>query len=289
MNEQMPNLLVSDSEKQKSSWYKAMYDYTIAKAQSVNNRDYTEENINAANGIVSKRTFEEVLRPFQGTDSGKLKDLPGEIRDTDFITPIREKNMGEYIELPYKFFTTVSDPDAVMKRSYEVQQQVLKMLQEEFVKIVEASQKGETEVEMPDLKEEAEKLMDDFFDEKAINAQNTLKLINSLTEFDRMRIQAFFYWWATEEFYTIRSIENGEIIKKVISPLKAFPIPNGEDFVEDYDAFVYAEDSSFQQFLESHINSNDFDKEEIDYIQKITIDSQTGRLSVPITDRKSVV
>jgi hypothetical protein len=281
MNEQMPNLLVSDSEKQQSSWYKSMYDYTIAKAQSVNNRDYTEENLNAANGIVSKNTFEEVLRPFQA-DGSKLKDLPGEIRDTDFITPIREKNMGEYIELPYKFFTTVSDADAVMQRSFEVQQQILDMLQEEFIKIVEASQQGETQVELPDFKELAEKKMADFFDEKAIKSQNTLKLINSLTDFDRLRIQSFFYWWATEEFYTIRTIENGEIIKKTISPLNAYPIPNGEDFVEDYDAFVYTEDCSYQQFLESYVNDDNFDKEELEYIRQITVDSKSGRMSIPL-------
>lgn len=282
MDAVMPNLLVSDSEKQKSTWYKPMYDYVIGRAQTLNDREYTDENIKAANGIVSKKTFEEVLRPFSGKDSTRLKNLPGEIRDTDFITPIREKNMGEYIELPYKFFTTVNNPEAVMQRSAAVQKQLIDMLQEEFIKLVEAAQNGETEVEIPDFKEYSEKAMADFFDDKAIQAQNILKLINDVTKFDELRIQAFFHWWATEEFYTIRTIENNEIIKKVISPLNAYPIPNGEMFVEDYDAFAYTEDCSYQTFLESYVNSDDFDQEELDYIRQITIDSKTGRMSIPI-------
>lgn len=278
----MPEQRVSDTVRNSADWYKPMYDYLVQKGISLNNRTYTQENLNAANGIVAKKTFQEVLQPFSG-DGEPLKDLPGEIRATDFITPIREKNLGEYLELPYKFFVTTQDPDAIMRRTVEVQEQVFGLMQQKFAAMVEQQQQeGRIDVEQIDFQQEATNFTNEFFDDKAIQDQNTLNLINALTDFETQRLQWFFYWWATEEFYTYRYILNDEIIKETISPLNAYPISNGSQFNEDDDAFIWKVKLSFQQFLSAYGNDDELSEDDLEYLRSISVDSRSGLISAPV-------
>lgn len=96
-----PNFKVSDSKKRSSDWYINAIDWLINKAQASNNKSATIDAINVANGIIPTSEFKQTLQPFANAPE-EIKNLPGKIRNIDFITPIREKNIGEYIGLPLR-------------------------------------------------------------------------------------------------------------------------------------------------------------------------------------------
>ena len=61
------------------------------------------------------------------------------------------------------------------------------------------------------------------------------------------RISLFYDWWATEQFYTYRYIENGEFYRERIPILEAFPLDNGEEFVEDMNGFVWKKPITYEE------------------------------------------
>ena len=69
-----PDQKVSISAKQKEDWYIQNIEYWIAKAISLNNKKFTKDCIDAANGIISDDVFKYVLNPLQ-MDEDKMKKL----------------------------------------------------------------------------------------------------------------------------------------------------------------------------------------------------------------------
>lgn len=261
--EYLPQQRVSDSQKLKEEWYKPTLDYWIAKCESCNDKNTTRSNIEAANGEVDAETYKYVLQPISSEEL-KGKELPGKIRNVDFLTPIKEKNIGEYMELPYKFFVTVNNVDSVLKRNSELKVQLIKVLEQRLFQMMEGGQLDEEF----NLEEYVENFKKKWMDNRAINGQNMLKLINDLNDFDNQRIQGFFNWWATEEFYTYRYIQDDELYKEIIDPMEGYPYDNNEQFIEDVDAFLIRRYITFQQFLERYRKI--LDKEKIEYIEEQT-------------------
>lgn len=250
-----PSQKTSMAEKAKASWYIPCIDYLIDKAIIINNKIEVRRNMDAANGLVDKKTYEYVLHPLTGYDN-TLNNFPGEIRDVDIITPIREKHIGRYIEIPYTYHVTTNDPDIAFQRAEKLKKEVSKLMQEQFMALVEqqgqAAQQSGKPQEPPDIAKFAKDFMANYIDEKAIQGQKRLELLNDIVDFESKRIQAFYWWWACEEVYTHRWIENGDVRTVVISPLDGFPIDNGEPYVEDMDGFVWRRRITFPQFIDDY-------------------------------------
>jgi len=267
----------SVAAKQRLAFYKNAYDYYIKLASSLRDKDIVIKCMNAANGVIDMSTYDYVMKPLGNSKKDFNDDLPGELRNTDFITPIKEKNLGEYIELPYKFFVKTNDPEAVLRRDVEVKKELMGLMEESFVKLVEAYQAEERAPELPDIKEYAKEYIADWIDKYAIKGQHTLNLLNDETDFDTRRIQDFYYWWATEEFYTYRYIKNERVIVESVSPLDAFPVRMNSPFAEDFDAFIIRRKTSWNEFLERH--GDDLSTEDLTYVEEMTNSySSTGVL-----------
>lgn len=231
-----PDQRVSISKKQDKSWYIQNANYWIAKAVSLNDKDFTNECINAANGVINDSVFDYVMKPL-ALDENKLKHLPGKIRNIDFLTPIKEKNIGEYIQLPYQFHVVNNSSEVAKVRDAEVANRKFAKLQAMLAEYMQTGQFNEEQ--LAQVEKEAQEEFDSWVDEKADKGKKTINYINSLNNFEVERIQRFFYWWATEEFYTHRRIVNNYVIDETISPLEGFPITTSAQFVEDYPGFVY--------------------------------------------------
>ena len=257
-----PSQKTTMAEKKKANWYIPCCDYLIDRCIIMNNKIEVRRNMDAANGIIDQKTYDYVLHPLTQYDDS-LHNLPGEIRDVDFITPIREKQIGEYIQLPYAFHVKTNDVDVVLERSEKYRKELTKLMQQAFINY--ANQHEDTGVDskpVPDISEFSKNFMQNYIDEKAIKGQERLNLLNDITDFETKRIQAFYYWWACEEFYTHRWIENGEVRTEVISPLDGFPLDNGEQFVEDMDGFVWRRRITFSQFIDDYrdkVRDEDFE------------------------------
>ena len=179
----LPKQRVSNSEKVSDKWYIPTYEYWISQATGSNDKGQTRECLEAANGIISDDTYKYVQNPLDANED-KLANLPGIIRNVDFLTPIKEKNIGEYIELPYRFLVTVNNPDTILLRNEEVREEVVSILEQQLVNLLN---KGgvETDVEtrdIPDIEEYTKKFMSEWFDDRAIQGQKILKLINNFND-----------------------------------------------------------------------------------------------------------
>ena len=130
---------VSVSKKQSEGWYMPNIHYYIGMATSLNNKNNTKENLDSANGIIDTKTYNYVLNPIQ-FDGDAVKKLPGEIRDVDFINPIREKNIGEYLELPHNYTVKVDDPNTSLLRNKQVAEELMPVLQQAVINLINNEQ-----------------------------------------------------------------------------------------------------------------------------------------------------
>jgi hypothetical protein len=209
--------------------------------------------------------------------------LPGELREVDFISYVREKYQSEYMLLPYKVFVKANNPDATIKFNHEIKQELIVKLQEQIINLMSESGQDTNfdKFESTDLKAFIEEKKQEFFDLRAKDAQDKLNLLNDETDWDTIRHQAFMYWFATECFYDYRYIdEHGRFHKELIPPYEGFPVDNGEPYVEDHDAFLWRRKITYTQFLDKY--KNRLSKKELDYVKSLQSDNSVDRVSAII-------
>jgi hypothetical protein len=240
--------------KQDVKWYRPCYDFLISKAISINvNKKDVIENLNAANGIIEEEQYRYVTKPMKIKDETIAK-LPGTIREFDFLTPIKEKNLGEYAELPYNYHVVTTNVDLVMKANKELNEALTGIVQQEFMNKVMGNQDPNQRPNPQQLSQQLEsfqkEFLDDWFRERAIKDREKLEYLNRITNFDYQRIQAYYYWWACEEFYTRRYIDKGRFVREILDPCNVFPLDNGEAFIEDMDGIIYVNYLTKQQVID---------------------------------------
>jgi hypothetical protein len=135
MTEIFPNQYTTRSAKTDDTFYKPTYDFLIRKALALNDKTNIQRWLDASNGIIDTVSIRYLSSPIKLEDNTDLS-MPGVLRDSDLINTIRERNLSEYIGLPYKFVTNVFNGDAIEMRDFEVAQEVDKLVQQAFVNII---------------------------------------------------------------------------------------------------------------------------------------------------------
>jgi len=297
----------NQKNKTKEEFYRQTYDYYINRAISMNDKTTVRECLNAADGIIDESTLQYVITPLvmDDQDQSDIKvNIPGTIRNFDFITPIKEKNLGEYIELPYTKSIKIVNPDVTFIRDTKMKRKLASIAQDMFIQQAnakaqqaQAQQQQASQNPVPtnptippyapelnpgsvdDPKKFQEQFIEDYVDERAIQASHLLNLIDETNNFDLERIKMYYYWWACEEFYTVRMPMNNILYKETISPLEGYPVYNNMEFVEDYDAFVIVKDITLDQFLTDSRVLELSDKD-IEFVKQIKY-NQSGQLTAP--------
>ncbi len=244
-----PDQRESLTKKLKPEWYEPNMKYWVTLAKSVSDKVDTVRNMNAANGIIDTDTYKYLLSPISNLPNETSVKLPGEIRDIDFITPIKEKNIGEYIELPYSYQVNVNDPDIAFKRRADVRQLIEPIVNEVMQQAIAelSNQEQPQPINPAEIQTKIDAAIKAWIDERVVHADNTIKWANTLNKFEEKRIQAFYDWWATEEVYIYLYIDNGEFYYDIISPVEGYPVLAGKDYVEDGDAFLIHRRMSINQ------------------------------------------
>lgn len=229
-----PDVYASEATKRGMKWTKQMCDWVIGTALANNDKTDIAKFLDAANGIVDEATYSYVMSTYN-TVNGKKEDLPGKIRDVDFLTPIKEKYMGEFINTYHNYQVYNADIDVVTKRNKELRIALDALLRQQFINIMNANgvQTGEPSKEVPDAKTFLEQAAKDWVDEEAVQYQKTLGLLNSLINANEKYIQAFYYWFTTESCYSYRDVRYNDVKFEIISPLEYYRIDSGNLFVED--------------------------------------------------------
>ena len=267
-NHELPDQRVSDKVKQQAKWYIQNADYWIRLALGQNDKTITQKFLDAANGLVDKSTYEYVLKNYVDKlgDSAKLY---GEIRDVDFLTPIKERYMGEFINMFANYQVFNNDPSATLERNQYLAKRVMEYCNQQIINELNKNGFPTNQESIPQGKIEdvINEVLDNWIDDITITTQKRLELINSVVEAKDKYQQAYFYWWACEEVYTYREVHKDDVYLQVVSPLEYYRVDSGNRYVEDDDAGLRVYTMTIPQIIDRF--RDEITDKEIQYLKTI--------------------
>lgn len=264
----VPDQRVSDSVKQTPKWFIPNCNYWINLAIGQNDKTITQTFLNAANGLVDKKTYEYVLKNYVDK-VGEKAVLYGEIRDVDFLTPIKERYMGEFINMFSNYQVFNNDPSVVLQRNKFLAEKVMAYCNQEIINRLnnanfDTNQKSLNQEKLENIINE---VLNEWVDDVTITTQKRLELINTIIEAKDKYQQAYFYWWACEEVYTYREVYKDDIYLTVVSPLEYYRIDSGSRYIEDDDAGVRVYRMTIPQIIDRF--RDELSPSEMNYLKDI--------------------
>lgn len=259
-----PQQRVPYSEKQKASWYANCIDYIIDMGLSCNDRVDTEQKLDILHGNIPNSFYKKTLNPYNSNNE-KYTRFPATMRNLDIMSDIIRRYVSEYFKGIHEFIVSASNPEIVIKKSAKLKEEIgilaSQAFKAEFEKRLqqmqaEAAQQG-TPVEqinpqeaMPDPEEFMAKFNEQYIDDESKQAQELLNYVRSITSDTMIYLSAFFDYVSVGECYTYADIRGEKIVKEHIPVLDAYPIPNGEFFIEDHDMFARRMLMSYSQIID---------------------------------------
>lgn len=257
----LPEQRVSRSRKNEPSWYESTCDYLIAKATSINDKSRTRRLYNIAKGIIDQDDYEATLNPYNAKHDEFTK-YPVSIKNNDIVKPIIRRYVGEYIRQVHEIMIVSVNEDIVFARNKKLEQEVTNMAFQAFINELNNLNvdTGVDSKEVPDLEEFVVNFKRDYILEESMSAQDILEAVESHIDAGIYYAQLYAEFVITGECYCYKAVKGNKIITKVINGEDAFPIPNGETLVEDYDAFICRDLVTVAQILdEDRENLSDAD------------------------------
>lgn len=242
-NTTMPNQKVSLSKKQSKTWTKQMADYVVGLAISCNDKSKVRDFLNAANGNIPESTYEYVFKTFgidgtNTTDEEKLEQtLIKDLRKIDLLAPIKDRYLGEFATSYDNFQIYTDDPETTINRNKEFGKKIMAVMQQELINVLNQQniQTGQQSQPTPDIPSMLKEFIKSWDSERIDRAQKRLNLLNNEINAKIKYSQLYYYYWACEECYTYRYIQNDRVFFEVVSPLEYYRIPTDNLFVEDDD------------------------------------------------------
>lgn len=278
----IPDQRVSNAQKQKKEWYIPNCNYWINLAIGQTDKTITQKFLDAANGLVDNKTYEYVLRNYIDKVGDKAR-MYGEIRDVDFLTPIKERYMGEFINMFSNYQVFNNDPSATLERNKVLADKGMTYCNQEIInKLNEAGfNTGQKSITQDSIENVINSVLEDWIDDITITTQKRLELINTIVEAKDKYQQAYFYWWACEEVYTYREVYKNDIYLTVVSPLEYYRVDSGNRYVEDDDAGVRVYRMTMPQIIDRF--RDELTESEMKYLREIYTVSQRYDTSDGIT------
>ena len=195
--------------------------------------------------------------------------LYGEIRDVDFLTPIKERYMGEFINMFANYQVFNNDPSATLERNQYLAKRVMEYCNQQIINELNAAgmQTNQQSVPQDKIEDVINDVLDNWIDDITITTQKRLELINSIVEAKDKYQQAYFYWWACEEVYTYREVYKDDVYLQVVSPLEYFRVDSGNRYIEDDDAGVRVYTMTIPQIIDRF--RDELTDKEIQYLKTI--------------------
>ena len=182
------------------------------------------------------------------------------MRNYDIVNGVIRRYVGEYIQNPHDFIVGANNPEVVLSRDAKLRQELMQIVQ---VKIAERIQQnyqafvqqgGQPEQFNPqdnfDIEAFVKKFNEDYVDDMSAQGQEILAVIDDLTDAAALYARAYFEWVAFGRVYTYSEVKGNQIIKRVVSNRDAFPVPNDNVLVEDYDMFAERRMMTLQQIID---------------------------------------
>ena len=259
-----PQQRVPYSEKQKAEWYANSIDYIIDMGLSCNDRNDTERKLDILHGNIPNEFYKKTLNPYNSNNE-KYTRFPATMRNLDIMSDIIRRYVSEYFKGIHEFIVSASNPEIVIKKSAKLREEIgimasqafkqeferrLQQMQTEAAKQGVPPEQINPQEAMPNPEEFMQNFNEKYIDDESKQGQDVLNFVRSITSDAMIYLSAFFDYVSLGECYTYSDIRGEKIVKEHIPVIDAFPIPNGEFFVEDHDMFARRHLMSYTQILD---------------------------------------
>lgn len=254
-----PKQRVPSSEKKKAEWYTNSIDWIIAQAQNINDPAKVEEQMNILKGDIPEKYYRKALNPYNATNE-KYKRFPADMRNYDMIQGILRRYVSEYTKNPHDFIVGANNPEVVLARNAKLKQEISVLVQNAIAaKLTESynqyiQQGGDPQQFNPqeqlDIEAFVKEFNENYIDDISAQGQELLNVIRDITDDALLYTTAYFHFVAFGRCYTYSDVVGDKLIKRVVHPRDAYPIPNDSFFVEDYDMFAERRKLTYQQIID---------------------------------------
>lgn len=270
-----PQQKVSGTIKSKAEWYTNCIDYVIDTGLAMNDRSEDEIKLRILRGDIPNSFYKKTLNPYNATNE-KYQRFPATMRNLDIMSDIIRRYVSEYFKGVHEFIVGANNPDIVINKNAKLKEKIGELaqqaFQQEFEKayqqaIQQAQQQGQDpstinpQDSMPDPKQFIKDFNEKYIDDESKQGQDMLDYIRSITQDNIIYLSAFFNFVSLGECFSYCDVRGSKIVKENVPVLEAYPIPNGNYFVEDHDMFARKMMLSYQQIMDMfEDNLDDKDK-----------------------------
>ena len=270
-----PQQKVSGTVKSKAKWYTNCIDYVIDTGLAMNDRTEDEIKLRILRGDIPNSFYKKTLNPYNATNE-KYQRFPATMRNLDIMSDIIRRYVSEYFKGVHEFIVGANNPDIVINKNAKLKEKIGELaqqaFQQEFEKayqqaIQQAQQQGQDpntinpQDSMPDPEQFIKEFNDKYIDDESKQGQDMLDYIRSITQDNIIYLSAFFNFVSLGECFSYCDVRGSNIVKENVPVLEAYPIPNGNYFVEDHDMFARKMMLSYQQIMDMfEDNLDDKDK-----------------------------
>lgn len=270
-----PQQKVSGAIKSKAEWYTNCIDYVIDTGLAMNDRTEDEIKLRILRGDIPNSFYKKTLNPYNATNE-KYQRFPATMRNLDIMSDIIRRYVSEYFKGVHEFIVGANNPDIVINKNAKLKEKIGELaqqaFQQEFEKayqqaIQQAQQQGQDpntvnpQDSMPDPEQFIKEFNEKYIDNESKQGQDMLDYIRSITQDNIIYLSAFFNFVSLGECFSYCDVRGSKIVKENIPVLEAYPIPNGNYFVEDHDMFARKMMLSYQQIMDMfEDNLDDKDK-----------------------------
>ena len=270
-----PQQKVSGTIKSKAEWYTNCIDYVIDTGLAMNDRTEDEIKLRILRGDIPNSFYKKTLNPYNATNE-KYQRFPATMRNLDIMSDIIRRYVSEYFKGVHEFIVGANNPDIVINKNAKLKEKIGELaqqaFQQEFEKayqqaIQQAQQQGQDpntinpQDSMPDPEQFIKDFNEKYIDDESKQGQDMLDYIRSITQDNIIYLSAFFNFVSLGECFSYCDVRGSNIIKENVPVLEAYPIPNGNYFVEDHDMFARKMMLSYQQIMDMfEDNLDDKDK-----------------------------
>lgn len=268
-----PSQRVSTSERNKPEWYANCIDWIIAQGQGIRQQAELEVKYRVLQGDIPQEYYKKILNPYNATNE-KYKRFPAVMRNYDIMKGIIRRYVSEYIKNPHDFVVGANNPEVILSRNKKLQEELASIVEKQIAARIQQSyaefinQGGNPQEFNPqetiDIEAFIKEFNQNFIDDISAQGAELLNVIKDLTDDTAFYGNAYFNFVTFGEIYTYTDIIGDKLIKKVISPRDAFPIPNDNIFVEDYDMFACRRKLTYQQIIDEF--SDYFTEKDIQFL-----------------------
>lgn len=263
-NVNFPQQRVPYSQKQKAEWYANCIDYVIDMGMGCNDRTDTEQKLNILHDNIPNSFYKKTLNPYNSSEE-RFTRFPATMRNLDIMSDVIRRYVSEYYKGIHEFTVGANNPEIVLKKNAKLKEEIgilaSQAFKQEFEKRLkelqsQAQQQGTPpdQVNIQEAMPDPQKFIEDFnskyIDDESRQGQEILNYIRSCTADTMIYLSAFFDYVSLGECYTYSEIRGEKIIKEHIPVMDAYPIPNGEFFVEDHDMFARRMLLSYPQIID---------------------------------------